>query len=108
MAKKLFVGNLPFAITQDQLKEIFAVYGQVVSVNIVSDKFSGRSKGFGFVEFENEEDAVKAIEGLNNSEQMGRNIAVKEAIAREEVPVTSQPVAESPVVEETVAEEPEA
>ena len=86
MAKKLFVGNLPFAINQDQLKEIFAVYGEILSVNIVSDKFSGRSKGFGFVEFENDDDAAKAIEGLNNSEQMGRNIAVKEAIPRQETP----------------------
>ena len=84
MAKKLFVGNLPFAITQDQLKEIFAIYGAIVSVNVVIDKFSGRSKGFGFVEFENEEDAVKAIAELNNSEQMGRNIVVKEAIPRPE------------------------
>ena len=90
MAKKLFIGNLPFAINQDQLKEIFAVYGSVVSVNIVSDKFSGRSKGFGFVEFENDEDAAKAIEGLNNSEQMGRNIAVKEAIPRPEQPATEE------------------
>jgi len=86
MAKKLFVGNLSFDINQDKLKEMFAVYGPVVAVNIVSDKFSGRSKGFGFVEFENEEDATKAIEGLNNSEQMGRNIAVKEAIPRPETP----------------------
>lgn len=84
MAKKLFVGNLSFSITQDQLKEIFEVYGKVTSVNIVIDKFSGRSKGFGFVEFENDEDAVKAIEALDNSEQAGRNMAVKEAIARPE------------------------
>jgi RNA recognition motif-containing protein len=84
MAKKLFVSNLPFAITQDQLQEIFAAYGQITSVNIVIDKFSGRSKGFGFVEFENEEDAGKALEALNNSEQMGRNIVVKEALPRPE------------------------
>ncbi|MDD2482918.1 MAG: RNA-binding protein [Candidatus Shapirobacteria bacterium] len=93
MAKKLFIGNLPFAINQDQLREIFAVYGSVASVNIVIDKFSGRSKGFGFVEFEKDEDAAKAIEGLNNSEQMGRNIAVKEAIPRPEQPLVEQPAA---------------
>ena len=98
MAKKLFVGNLPFAINQDQLKEIFAVYGQIVSVNIVTDKFSGRSKGFGFVEFENDGDAAKAIEGLNNSEQMGRNIAVKEAIPRPERPVVEASAPEEPAV----------
>jgi RNA recognition motif-containing protein len=82
MAKKLFVGNLPFAMTDQNLGEIFAAYGAVVSANVVIDKFSKRSKGFGFVEFENEEDAAKALEALNNSEQMGRNIAVKEALPK--------------------------
>jgi len=122
MAKKLFVGNLDFTVNQDQLKQMFAVYGSVLSANVVIDKFSGRSKGFGFVEFENDEDAMKALAELNNSEQMGRNIAVKEAISREEQPVqqpiekateeiepvempTDEPVEEMPVVEES-AEEP--
>ncbi len=84
MAKKLFVGNLPFSMNHDQLIEVFKPFGQVVSANIVADKFSGRSKGFGFVEFEKDEEAMKAIEGLNETEQMGRNIVVKEAIARPE------------------------
>ena len=82
MAKKLFVGNLPFAMTDANLGEIFSAYGNVVATNIVIDKFSNRSKGFGFVEFENAEDATKAMEALNNSEQMGRNIAVKEALPK--------------------------
>lgn len=82
MANKLFVGNLPFAMTDANLGEIFSAYGSVVSANIVIDKFSKRSKGFGFVEFENAEDAAKAMEALNNSEQMGRNIAVKEALPK--------------------------
>ena len=82
MAKKLFVGNLPFAMTDANLGEIFSAYGNIVAANIVVDKFSKRSKGFGFVEFENEEDAAKAMEALNNSEQMGRNIAVKEALPK--------------------------
>jgi len=86
MAKKLFVGNLDFSINQDKLQEIFAPYGQIVSVNVVMDKFSGRSKGFGFVEFEKDEDAMKAVAELNDSEQVGRNIAVKEAIPRSENP----------------------
>jgi len=107
MAKKLFVGNLSFDLTQDQFKDIFAAYGAVVSANIVMDKFSGRSKGFGFVEFEKEEDAMKAMAELNNSEQAGRNIAVKEAIARPEAPVTPQPVVEAPVEETPVIEETE-
>ncbi|HPT65813.1 MAG TPA: RNA-binding protein [Candidatus Woesebacteria bacterium] len=91
MAKKLFVGNLSFNLTQDQFKEIFAAYGNIVSANIVMDKFSGRSKGFGFVEFENDADALKAMSELDNSEQAGRNIAVKEAIAKPEKPATEQP-----------------
>ena len=82
MAKKLFVGNLPFAMTDADLNSIFSAYGAVTSANVVIDKFSKRSKGFGFVEFENEEDAAKAMEALNNSEQMGRNIAVKEALPK--------------------------
>lgn len=82
MAKKLFVGNLPFAMTDANLGEIFSAYGSIVAANVVIDKFSKRSKGFGFVEFENEEDAAKAMEALNNSEQMGRNIAVKEALPK--------------------------
>ena len=84
MAKKLFVGNLPFAMTDAQLGELFSAYGAVVSANVVIDKFSKRSKGFGFVEFESEEDAAKAMEALDNSEQMGRNIAVKEALPKPE------------------------
>jgi RNA recognition motif-containing protein len=82
MAKKLFVGNLPFAMTDADLNTIFSAHGTVTSANVVIDKFSKRSKGFGFVEFENEEDAAKAMEALNNSEQMGRNIAVKEALPK--------------------------
>ena len=82
MAKKLFVGNLPFTMADADLSTIFSAYGTVTSANVVIDKFSKRSKGFGFVEFENEEDAAKAMEALNNSEQMGRNIAVKEALPK--------------------------
>lgn len=86
MASKLFVGNIPFGMTDDQLGEVFSAYGAVTSANIVIDKFSKRSKGFGFVEFENEEDAKKAMGELDGSEQMGRNINVKEAIPRADAP----------------------
>lgn len=82
MAKKLFVGNLPFTMTDADLTTIFSAHGTVTSANVVIDKFSKRSKGFGFVEFESEEDAMKAMEALNNSEQMDRNIAVKEALPK--------------------------
>ena len=86
MAKKLFVGNLPFTMTDDQLNAIFAAFGKVISANIVFDKFSHRSKGFGFVEFETEEEAMAAMQALDGSEQEGRNIAVKEALPRPDKP----------------------
>lgn len=74
-------------MSDDQLKQIFSAYGNVVSANIVIDKFSQRSKGFAFVEFENEEEAAAAMQALDGSEQEGRNIAVKEALPRPERPV---------------------
>lgn len=84
MAKKLFVGNLPFTMTDDSLMQLFSAYGKVVSANVVFDKFSHRSKGFAFVEFETEEEAQAAMQALDGSEQEGRNIAVKEALPRPE------------------------
>lgn len=81
-AKKLFVGNLPFSMTDDQLQQLFGVYGNLVSANIVFDKFSHRSKGFAFVEYDTEEAAQAAIQALDGSEQDGRKIAVKEALPR--------------------------
>ena len=86
MAKKLFVGNLSYNMTDDQLNAIFAAFGTVISANIVFDKFSHRSKGFGFVEFETEEQAQAAIQALDGREQDGRNIAVKEALPRPDRP----------------------
>lgn len=80
MASKLFVGSLPFTVTSDQLREIFAKAGSVVEANVVMDKMSGRSRGFGFVEMATEEDAKKAIDTLNETEVEGRKIFV--SIAR--------------------------
>ena len=79
MAVKLFVGSLPFATTSDQLREMFAKVGQVVEANVVTDKMTGRSRGFGFVEMVSDEDAKKAIGELNGSEVEGRKIFVSEA-----------------------------
>lgn len=84
MAKRLFVGGLPFSATEDELKTLFAQAGTVVSVTIIIDKFSGRSKGFGFVEMSTDEEAQKAIETLNNSEMGGRKLIVAEAKPMEE------------------------
>jgi len=79
MAKKLYVGNLPYEISDDQLKEAFAKAGSVESVSIITDKFSGRSKGFGFVEMSSDEEAQKAIEMYNGKEFEGRTLTVNEA-----------------------------
>ncbi len=79
MAAKLFVGSLPFATTSDQLQEIFAKAGTVVSANVVMDKMTGRSRGFGFVEMSSDEEAKKAVDQLNGTEVDGRKIFVSEA-----------------------------
>jgi len=84
--KRLFVGNLPFSITEDALRDLFAKAGKVVSVKIITDKFSGRSKGFAFVEFETEEEAAKAIEMYNEQEFEGRKIVVNVAKPMEDRP----------------------
>jgi RNA recognition motif-containing protein len=75
----LFVGSLPFRLTEAELREIFEEYGEVSSAKIITDKISGRSKGFGFVEMPDDEAAKKAIETLNGSEVEGRAIVVNKA-----------------------------
>lgn len=82
MAKNLFVGSLPFTVTDDAVGQLFAQYGQVQSVNVIKDKYSGKSRGFAFVEMATEEDAQKAIEKLNGYNLEGRNIIVKEALPK--------------------------
>ena len=84
MAKKLYVGNLPYEATEDELKTIFGQAGAVETANIITDKFSGRSKGFGFVEMSDDKEAQKAIETLNGTEIGGRSIVVNEARPMEE------------------------
>ena len=79
MTTKLFVGSLPFATTSDQLTEMFSKAGKVAEANVVMDKMTGRSRGFGFVEMATEEDAKKAIDTLNGTEVDGRKIFVSEA-----------------------------
>ena len=86
MAKRLFVGSLSYDATQPQLEELFAGVGKVESVTLITDKFSGRSKGFGFVEMSSDEEADKAIKELNGKEVAGRAIVVNEARPREERP----------------------
>ena len=79
MAKKLYVGNLPYSVTDEQLGQMFAQFGQVSSAVVIKFKDTGRSKGFGFVEFDKDEEADKAIEEMNGKEIEGRNLVVNEA-----------------------------
>lgn len=79
----IYTGNLPFNMEESDLREIFEEYGEVSSVKIISDKFTGRSKGFGFIEMENDAEAKNAIQELNNAEVGGRNIKVNESKPRE-------------------------
>jgi RNA recognition motif-containing protein len=83
---KVFVGGLPFSTTDDELRELFAAHGAVASANVVRDRESGRSKGFGFVEFENTEEGKAAEKALNGSEIGGRTISVAEARPKEDRP----------------------
>ncbi|MCU0474216.1 MAG: RNA-binding protein [Bacteroidales bacterium] len=80
----IYVGSLHFKMNEAELKELFEEYGEVASAKIIFDKYSGKSKGFGFVEMPNDAEAKKAIEELNGSEIQGRNIIVNESIERTE------------------------
>ena len=80
----IFAGSLPFSLEEAELKEFFEEYGEVASVKIITDKFSGRSKGFGFIEMPNAEEAKKAIEELNGAEIDGRAIVVNEALEKKD------------------------
>lgn len=86
MAKKLYVGNLSYDMTEDALKDTFSQAGTVESAIIIKDKMSGRSKGFGFVEMSTDEEAQKAIGMLNGKEFDGRALTVNEARPMEERP----------------------
>jgi len=86
MSKRLFVGGLPYSITSSQLEEILSKFGKVASCDVIIDRESGQSKGFGFVEMENDKEADEAIEKLNETELEGRKIAVNVARPREERP----------------------
>jgi cold-inducible RNA-binding protein len=86
MNNRLFVGNLPFAVTAENLQEMFGKFGAVVSSNVIVDRVSGRSKGFGFVEMGTAEEAQAAMDALNGSEVGGRKIAGNEAKGEQRKP----------------------
>jgi len=82
MIRRLYVGNLAFSTTSEQIHDLFTAHGEVVEAKLITDRESGRSKGFGFVEMTSDDDARKAIEALNDHDLDGRNIVVNEAKER--------------------------
>ena len=86
MGKKLYVGNLSYNVTQDTLTELFSQFGQVASAQVIMDRDSGRSKGFGFVEMSSDDEAAAAIAGLDGKESDGRTLKVNEAKPKEDRP----------------------
>jgi RNA recognition motif-containing protein len=84
MSKKLYVGNLPFSVTESELEELFSQVGAVDSVRIITDRETGRARGFGFVEMAADEEADKAIEKFNQHELDGRQLTVNEARPRQD------------------------
>ncbi len=80
---KLYIGNLPHSLTEDGLRDLFSSLGEIKSANLILDRYTGQSRGFGFVEYKNKQDAEKAIKELNGSEVEGRKILVNEARPQE-------------------------
>ncbi len=83
MAKRIYVGNLPFSASDDEVRELFSPYGDVNSVHLVTDRETGRPRGFGFVEMESDAEADEAIGKLNQTQMGGRTLNVNEARPRE-------------------------
>ena len=83
MGTKLYVGGLPYSTTEQQLSELFSQQGSVASAKVITDKFTGQSRGFGFVEMSTEEEAQKAITALNGTQMDGRTLTVNEAKPQE-------------------------
>ena len=79
MGTKLYVGGLPYSVTESRLQEIFSAHGTVESANVIADKFTGQSRGFGFVEMSSGSEAQKAISSLNGTQLDGRTLTVNEA-----------------------------
>jgi RNA recognition motif-containing protein len=86
MGKRLYVGNLPYSCSNSELETIFGAFGKVTSAQVIQDRDTGRSKGFGFVEMSSDNEAQAAINGLNDKEHNGRPLTVNEAKPRENNP----------------------
>lgn len=89
MGSKVYVGGLPYATGESQLNELFAAYGGVQSVRVITDKYTGQSRGFGFVEMSSPEEAKAAIDALNGTQLEGRTLTVNEARPQESRPASS-------------------
>ncbi|MEE8316567.1 MAG: RNA-binding protein [Syntrophobacteria bacterium] len=83
-SNKLYVGGLPYELTDDRLQEIFSAHGTVESARVITDRMTGRSRGFGFVEMSSQEEAQQAIDKLNGTDLEGRSLTVNEAKPKEE------------------------
>ncbi|EGV32449.1 MULTISPECIES: RNA recognition motif domain-containing protein [Thiorhodococcus] len=83
---RIYVGNLPYSVTDDDLRTIFSEFGELAAAEVIKDKFSGQSKGFGFVDMPSNSDADAAIKALNESDMKGRKLTVNEARPRAERP----------------------
>ncbi len=86
MPKRIYVGNLPFSASDDEVRDMFAEFGAVSSVNLITDRETGRPRGFGFVEMESGEEADNAIQALHQTQMGGRSLNVNEARPRESRP----------------------
>ena len=82
----IYVGNLPYNVNEDELKELFSEFGEVATVNLIKDRFSGQSKGFGFIDMPTNSEADQAIKALNHSQLKGRDIKVNQAEQRSKKP----------------------
>lgn len=82
----IYCGNLPYSMTEDDLRQLFSEHGEISSAAVITDKFSGQSKGFGFVEMPNDAEAESAIESLNGTEVNGRTLKINQARPREDGP----------------------
>lgn len=79
MSKRIYVGNLPWSVAKEGLEELFSPFGEIEEALVIANKYTGRSRGFGFVTYKNDADADKAMEAMNEKEIEGRNLVVKEA-----------------------------
>ena len=83
-SNKLYVGGLPYSVTEDSLEELFSAHGTVESAKVITDRMTGRSRGFGFVEMSSQEEAQQAIDKLNGTDLEGRSLTVNEAKPKEQ------------------------